>query len=213
MLFVLGATCMLSEEAVSENCRGARCFSDPGWSGPCVGAHCQGLTDAAAAASRRHFHTSAQPRPMQVYPSFQQDAHFSHYQGQGAPFAPYAPIQTQQAGTDGRRTNPRTITADVVHPACVGGTCPTADSRQQTSDDTSARGCKGIGCKLPGRMRHKPKPCDGDGCGGHAEEGDRGGTAPVYVRDRAAQFLEEFADFGSERGALIQLTCDMKPGQ
>lgn len=202
---------MLSEEAVSENCRGARCFSGPDWSGPCVGAHCQGLSEAAAAAaaSRQHFHNSAQPRPAQVYPSFQQDAHFGHYQGQSAPLAPYGVIQTQQAGMEGRRTNPRTITADVVHPACAGGTCAPADSR----DDTEARGCKGIGCKLPGRMRHKPKPCVGDGCGAHTEEGGRGAAAPVHVRDRAAQFLEEIADFGSERGAWIQLTCDMKPGE
>ncbi|TNM98020.1 hypothetical protein fugu_014266 [Takifugu bimaculatus] len=212
ILFLLGATFMLSEEAVSGNCRGARCFSDPDWSGPCVGAHCQGRTEAAAAASRLHFPNPAQPRPAQVYPSFQQDAHFGHYQGQSAPLAPYAVIQTQQAVMEGRRTNPRTITADVVHPACVGATCLPADSRQQTGDDTATRGCKGMGCKLPGRMRHKPKPCVGDGCGAHAEEGGRGAAAPVHVRDRAAQFLDEFADFGSERGAWIQLTCDMKPG-
>lgn len=212
-ILFLGATFMLSEEAVSENCRGTRCFSDPDWSGACVGAHCQGLTDAAAVASRRTFHNSAQPRPVQVYPSFQQDAHFSHYQGQSAPLAPYAVIQPQQAVMDGRRTNPKTITADVAHPGCAGETCPTADSRQQASDDTATRGCKGIGCKLPGRMRPKQKPCVGNGCGAHAEEAGRRGTAPVHVRDREAQFLSEFADFGSEPGAWIQMTCDMKPGQ
>lgn len=210
MLFLLGATFLLSEEVVSENCRGARCFPDPDWRGPCAGAHCQGLTDAA---SRRTFHSSAQPRPVQVYPSFQQDARFSHYQAHSAPLAPYGAVQTQQALLDGRRTNSKTITADVAPPACVGETCPTADSRQQTSDDTATRGCKGTGCRLPGRMRHKPKPCIGNGCGAHAEEVERGGSAPVHVRDRAAQFLSEFADFGSERGAWIQLTCDMKAGE
>lgn len=203
---------MLSEEAVSD-CRGPRCFSDPDWSGPCVGAHCEVLTEAAAAAPRLHFYNPAQPRPAQVYPAFQQDAHFGHYQGQSAPLAPYAVIQAQQAAMEGRRTNPRTITADVVHPECVGGTCPSADSRQQTSDDTATRGCKGSGCKMPGRMRPKPKPCVGGGCGAPSEEGGRGAAAPVHVRDRAEQFLEDFADFGSERGAWIQLTCDMKPGQ
>lgn len=204
ILFLLGATFMLSEEAASENCRGAGCFSDPDWSGPCVGAHCQGFKDAAAVASRRTFHNSAQPRPVQVYPSSpQQDSHFGYYQ---VPLAPYAVIQAQQAVMDGRRTNPKTITADVAHPACAGETCP-------TTDDTATRGCKGSDCKLPGRMRHKPKPCVGHGCGAHAEEVGRGGTAPVHLRDRAAQFLSEFADFGSERGAWIQLTCDMKPGQ
>ena len=42
-------------------------------------------------------------------------------------------------------------------------------------------------------------------------------SSPVRVTDRAAQFLGDFADLGSERGAAsplgIQLTCDMKPGQ
>lgn len=213
ILFLFCATFLLSEEAVPENCRGAHCFPDRDWSVPCVGAHCQGLTDAAAVASRRTFHSSAQPRPVQFYPSFQHDAHISRFQGQSAPLAPYAVIQTQQAVVDGRRTNPKTITADVAHPACAGGTCPTGDSRQQTSDDTATRGCKGIGCQLPARTRHKPKPCVGNGCDAHAEEVGRGGTAPVQVRDRAAQFLSEFADFGSERGAWIQLTCDMKPGE
>uniref|UniRef100_H3CR24 Si:ch211-252f13.5 n=1 Tax=Tetraodon nigroviridis TaxID=99883 RepID=H3CR24_TETNG len=200
ILFLLWATCMLSEEAVSETCRGTRCFPDPDWIGPCVGAHCQGLRDAA---SSRTFPNSAQPRPVRVYPSFQQDARFSPYQGQSAPLAPYAVVQAQQAVPDARRTNPKTLTADVAHP-CAGGTCPPADG-----DDTAARGCKGVGCKLPGRMRHKPKPCVGNGCGAHAEELGRGGAAPVHVRDTAAQFLSEF---GSETGAWIQLTCDMKAG-
>lgn len=208
VLVLLAATFLLGEGAVSETCRGARCFSDPDWRGPCVGAHCQGLTDAAAAASRRTFHSSAQPRAVQVYPSFQQDARFRHYQGQSAPLAPYGAIQARQALVDGRRTNPKTLTAEVAQPACVGETCPTA-----RDDAGDVKGCKGTGCKLPGRMRHKPKPCVGTGCGAHAEEVERGGSAPVHVRDRAAQFLSEFADFGTEDGAWIQLTCDMKAGE
>lgn len=210
VLFLLGATFLPSEEAASENCRGARCFLDPDRSGPCVGAHCRGLWDASGLASRRTFPNSAQPRAAQVYPTFQQDAHLGHYQGQSAPSAPYGAAQTQQAALDGRRTNPKSITADVAHPACAGETCPTADARHRTTDDAATRGCKGVGCQLPGRMRHKPKPCVGNGCGAHAEELGRGGAAPVHVRDRAAQFLNEF---GSEPGAWIQLTCDMKAGR
>ncbi|XP_037642167.1 uncharacterized protein si:ch211-252f13.5 [Sebastes umbrosus] len=225
IFFLLCVTCLLLSgvvESVSEVCRGARCFSSgQDWRGPCVGAHCQERTKETAAASRRQFHHSAQSRQAQVYPSYQQDAHFSHHQAQSAPLAPYTIIQpqhggfTQPDGTDGtRRTNPRTITAEVFHPGCAGGTCPTTGShhhhQRATSDDTAAqRDCKGIECKLPHRMRQKPsKPCVGDGCSMHA--GDD--SSPVHVTDRAAQFLDELPDFGSERGAWIQLTCDMKPG-
>uniref|UniRef100_A0A3Q1GPH9 Si:ch211-252f13.5 n=1 Tax=Acanthochromis polyacanthus TaxID=80966 RepID=A0A3Q1GPH9_9TELE len=104
---------------------------------------------------------------------------------------------------------PRTITAEVFHPGCAGGTCPTTVSHRPTSDDGAARECKGIGCKLPPLMRQKHKLCTGDGCSG-GDDG-RGHSSPVHVTDRAAQFLDELPDFGSERGAFIQLTCDMKP--
>uniref|UniRef100_A0A3B4WQV0 Si:ch211-252f13.5 n=1 Tax=Seriola lalandi dorsalis TaxID=1841481 RepID=A0A3B4WQV0_SERLL len=107
---------------------------------------------------------------------------------------------------------PRTITAEVFHPGCAGGTCPTTVSHRQTNEDGGAtRECKGIGCKLPLRMRQKPKPCVGDACGSHGGDEGRGNSSPVHVTDRAAQFLDELPDFGSERGAWIQLTCDMKP--
>lgn len=201
-----------------DNCRGSRCFSGQDWSRTCVGAHCQGRTEAAAsaAAPRRQFHHSAQSRQGHVYPAFQQDAQFGHHQ---APVPPYTIIQPQhggfahQASADGRRTNPRTITAEVFHPGCAGGTCPTTITRQPTGDDSATRECKGIGCKLPSRMRQKPKACVGDGCAAHGEDDRRGHASPVHVTDRAAQFLDELPDFGSERGAWIQLTCDMKPGR
>ncbi|KAM6920048.1 uncharacterized protein PEZ65_012099 isoform 2-T2 [Lycodopsis pacificus] len=203
-------------KSVSEMCRGTHCFSGQDWR-PCVGVHCQGRTEAAA--SRRHLHSSAHSRQGQAYPSYQQDAHFSHRQAQSAPLAPYTIIQPQQrdfaqpAGTDGtRRTNPRTITAEVFHPGCAGGTCPTTLAHRPTSDDSPTSECKGIGCKLPLRMRQKPKPCVGDGCGTHGGDDRRGHSSPVHVTDRAAQFLDELPDFGSEPGAWIQLTCDMKPG-
>uniref|UniRef100_A0A3P9BTP1 Si:ch211-252f13.5 n=1 Tax=Maylandia zebra TaxID=106582 RepID=A0A3P9BTP1_9CICH len=119
---------------------------------------------------------------------------------------------TQAAGTDGtRRTNPRTITAEVFHPGCAGGTCPTTVSHRPTSDDSATRECKGIGCKLPSRMRQRNgKLCVGDGCSTQGDDG-RGSASPVHVTDRAAQFLDELPDLGSQRGAWIQLTCDMKP--
>lgn len=216
-VFLLYVVSILSDaESVSENCRGTRCFSGQDWSRPCVGTHCQGRTEAAA--SRRQFQHPAQSRQAPAYPSYQQDAHLSLHQAHSAPIAPYTIIQpqpggfTQQADTDGRRTNPRTITAEVFHPGCAGGTCPTTMSRH-TSDDSTTRECKGIGCKLPVRMRQKPKPCVGDGCVAHGGDDGRGNSSPVHVTDRAAQFLDELPDIGSERGAWIQLTCDMKPGQ
>lgn len=200
--FILSA-----RESVSEICRGPRCFPGQDWSRPCVGAHCQGRTERAT-ASRRQFHHSAQSGQGQVHQSYQQDGRFIQ-QAHSAPLAPYTIIQpqqgsfTQQSGADGtRRTNPRTITAEVFHPGCAGGTCPTTVSHRPTNDDSAPRECKGIGCKLPLRMRQKA----------HGGDDGKGNSSPVHVTDRAAQFLDEFPDFGSERGAWIQLTCDMKPG-
>ncbi|XP_058500958.1 uncharacterized protein si:ch211-252f13.5 [Solea solea] len=217
-LFLFCLTSILGTGTVSEICRGTHCFSGQDWSRPCVGAHCQlGRTDPAAQA-RRKIHHSAQSAQGQVYPSYQRDAHYIHHQAQSAPLAPYIihPPQTdfaQQAGADGtRRTNPRTITAEVFHPGCAGGSCPTTVSHRQTNDDSATRECKGIGCKLPLRMRQTPsKPCVGNGCGSYGDDG-RESSSPVHVTDRAAQFLDELPDFGSERGAWIQLACDVKPG-
>lgn len=159
-----------------------------------MGTHCQGHVDA-----RRQLHHSAQNRQGSVYPvAYQQDAYNLHQ--------PYS-LHQPQAGYDGtRRTNPRTITAEVFHPGCTGGICPTSGSQRPTGEDSSTRDCKGIGCKLPHLMRQKPKVCVGEGCSAHGEE-----ASPVRITDRAAQFLDELPDFGAERGAWIQLSCDMKP--
>uniref|UniRef100_A0AAV2JUS7 TNFR-Cys domain-containing protein n=1 Tax=Knipowitschia caucasica TaxID=637954 RepID=A0AAV2JUS7_KNICA len=162
-------------------CRGPRCSPAPDWS--------RSFVD-----TRRQHQTSAHSRQGPVYPAgFQQDYN-----------QPYA-LHHAPGGFDGtRRTNPRTITAEVFHPGCSGGICPTSVSQGSTGD--AARECKGIGCKLPQLMRQKPKVCVGESCGAHAEE-----VPPVRLTDRAAQFLDEFPDFGAERGAWIQLNCDIKP--
>lgn len=208
-------TSLRGSESASEICRGTHCFSGQDWSRRCVGAQCPGRTDATA--SRRQFHHSAPSRQAQIHPGYQQDGQSSHHRAQSAPYVPYTIIQPQRGFAhmpDGtRRTNPRTITAEVFHPGCAGGTCPTGVSHRTTDDDGSTRECKGIECKLPHRMRHTPKSCVGESCGG---DDGRGVSSPVHVTDRAAQFLEDFSDFGAERGASslgIQLTCDMKPGQ
>ncbi|XP_029971014.1 uncharacterized protein LOC115405549 [Salarias fasciatus] len=217
-IVLLFSSSVLCINGASEVCRGPRCFTGQDWSRPCVGAHCPVRADTSA--PRRQFHHSAASRqgPVPVHPGFQRDGHYSQHQAGSAPLAPYTILQPQPGGfthavsSDGaRRTNPRTITAEVFHPGCAGGTCPTTVS-QRTAEDGAARDCKGFGCKLPPRMRQKHTSCVGDACGAHAGDDGRLGSSPVHVTDRAAQFLDELPDFGSERGAFIQLTCDMKPG-
>ncbi|KAF6720312.1 Fibrillin-1 [Oryzias melastigma] len=213
MLSVINLLCT---GIVSEICRGPRCFNGQDWSRSCVGAQCRERTEPSS--SQRQPHHSPQFKTGQVYPSYQQDPHSSQHQSQSAPLAPYTIIQPQpqpqRAGfTQPRRTNPRTITAEVFHPGCSGGTCPTTVvHRPVNNDHTAARECKGIGCKLPSRMRQKQKPCVGEECGTQVGGEGRGSSSPVHVTDRAAQFLDELQDFGSDNGAFIQLTCDMKPG-
>uniref|UniRef100_A0A3P9N223 Si:ch211-252f13.5 n=1 Tax=Poecilia reticulata TaxID=8081 RepID=A0A3P9N223_POERE len=107
------------------------------------------------------------------------------------------------------RTNPRTITAEVFHPGCSGGSCPTTVSHRGTNDDKGE--CKGIGCRLTPRVSQKQQPCVGSGCRTHAGDDGRRDSSPVQATDRAAQFLGELPDFGLDRGAWIQLACDMKP--
>lgn len=210
--FLLCAISGLITGSGSEVCRGLSCYSAQDWSRACVGAHCQGRTDTPALRRQQHVH----PRTGPVYPSSQQDARLNQRPAQSTPLAPYTIIQPHQqhAGSDGsRRTNPRTLTAEVFHPRCAGGTCPSAVSQRPTSDESAARECKGIGCKLPPRMRQKQKPCIGEGCSAHAGDEARGGSSPALVTDRAAQYLDELPDFGLERGPWIQLACDIKPGQ
>ncbi|XP_069504249.1 uncharacterized protein [Ambystoma mexicanum] len=95
--------------------------------------------------------------------------------------------------------------------ACVGGDCPVRPSSNATHE------CKGIECRLPFRIRLKPRPrlaaCVGEGCPAV--------DAPSMVRvaDRAAQFIGDVTDFAypaSELGGAplgVQLTCDIKPGE
>lgn len=219
VLFLLCVASLISTTySVAEICRGTHCFTAEEWSRACVGAHCPGRADTAL--SRRQSHPSVHAR--QFYPVYQQDAQASHHKDQSAPPVPYTIIQPQRGGAvpvaagtdDTRRPNPRTLTAEVYHPGCAGGNCQTVSSSRPTSNDGATRECKGIECKLPLRMRPKSQPCVGDSCGTSGGEDGKGN--PVHVTDRAAQFLGEFPDFGSERGTSplgIQLTCDIKPGQ
>ncbi|XP_049603032.1 uncharacterized protein [Syngnathus scovelli] len=175
----------------SQMCQGPGCLSNQDWS------PAQGPTDAQV--SRRQLLLSTLPRQGEAYN--QRDARYVHHRTDDTRHQGFE----QQSGTDAtRRTNPRTITAEVYHPGCAGGTCPTTVNRQATSADT--RECKGNTCKLDLQMRHKANACVG--CNTQKEEDARGNSSPLHVRDRAAQFTEE----RSEGDAWIQLTCDIKSG-
>ncbi|XP_012723784.2 uncharacterized protein si:ch211-252f13.5 [Fundulus heteroclitus] len=214
--FVLLSICALCPGSGSEACRGTRCFPGQDWSRPCVGAHCQGRTEASAPRARLQH--SAQPRTGQVYPSYQQDGHLRQHQAQSTPISSYGNVQSQHGGvgTDGiRRTNPRTITAEVFHPGCVGGSCSATVSHRPTNDDSASPECKGTGCRLsPGvsQQQQQQQPCVGESCRAQAGDNGRRKSSPVRLMDRAAQFLGELPDFGLDRGAWIQLACDVKPG-
>lgn len=86
--------------------------------------------------------------------------------------------------------------------ACPGGACATNGTR---------RDCQGLECRLPPRLRPRPR---GPGCAAPGE----GCPEPALLRaaERAAQFAgDDFAYAGPELGggALgVQLTCDVKPG-
>ncbi|XP_057713895.1 uncharacterized protein LOC130930155 [Corythoichthys intestinalis] len=197
-MFLLILTFLLSRsESAPEMCRGPRCLSDQYWSAT------QGRADTRVTASRRQPHLSTQAKQGHAYLSnHHQDAHYVHHPTKTNIHAQHRDF-VQQTGTEGvRRTNPRTITAEVFHPGCAGGICPTTVNHPLTPDNRDvSRECKGSMCNLD---FHKPKPCVG--CNVQKGDNPRPNPSPVHVRDKAAQFMEQ----RSER--WIELTCDMKSG-
>ncbi|KAK7118091.1 hypothetical protein R3I94_021814 [Phoxinus phoxinus] len=118
-----------------------------------------------------------------------------------------------QRGRSGDQTREtvQTRVAGVFDPVCAD--CVTPQGPDHVANDTGE--CKGIECRLPLRIRQKPRsrPCAGDGCVPEPSQ-----PTLIHVADRAAQFLGEFPDIGypaSEVGAPlgVQLTCDIKPGE
>uniref|UniRef100_A0A3Q3B7L7 NELL (neural EGFL like) family member 3 n=1 Tax=Kryptolebias marmoratus TaxID=37003 RepID=A0A3Q3B7L7_KRYMA len=79
------------------------------------------------------------------------------------------------------------------------------------------RDCRGIECRLPPRIRPQTRgrSCAGEGCPTVPSAAAQ--LSPVYLSDRAAQFLGDVPEFGhasSELGGTplgVQLTCDIKP--
>ncbi|XP_061549790.1 uncharacterized protein si:ch211-252f13.5 [Phycodurus eques] len=195
-MFLLGLTFLPSRsEGASEMCRAPRCLPRRGRSAA------RGPTDARAPASGGQLRLSTQSGRGRAYPGYRrQDARYGLHQTDADVHRPHGGF-ARPTGTDAtRRTDPRTVPAEVFHPGCAGGTCPTARRA------TASRQCEGNECNLDLRTRQKPKPCVG--CNTHKGEDGRRTSSPLHVRDGATQFTEERA----EGGALIQLTCDTKSG-
>lgn len=168
---------------------------DPGDARPCSGSHCPG---------GRSPRPPRQSNPTTQSRAINQHSHSSSHSEQ------HGVLSSHRGRSGETRENLQTRVAGVVGSVCADCVSP---QRQQVINDT--RDCKGIECRLPPRVRPKPRsrPCPGDGC-------VPGTSQPplVHVADRAAQFLGEFPDIGypaSEFGAPlgVQLTCDIKPGE
>lgn len=161
---------------------------DTGDARPCSGSLCPAGRSSRPA---RQYNPTTQSRSINQY-----HPHSSSHSEQKAPLSSHRGRSGEQT-----RENIQTRVAGVVGSVCAD--CVTTQ-RQQVINDT--RDCKGIECRLPLRVRPKPRVS--------------GTSQPplVHVADRAAQFLGEFSDIGypaSEFGAPlgVQLTCDIKPGE
>ncbi|KAM6450456.1 uncharacterized protein PHA67_017521 isoform 1-T2 [Liasis olivaceus] len=118
--------------------------------------------------------------------------------------------QPQQSSTESS-VGLLALTSRGAEEMCSGGRDCTSRAPNGTMQD-----CRGIECRLPLRIRQKPRPASqatlcppnqGEGC-----------LEPALVREteKAAQFIgEELAYTASELGGAalgVQLTCDVKPG-
>lgn len=170
---------------------------DSGDTRPCSGSHCPG---------------GRSPRPPRQHnPTTQSRSINQHHAPFSFPSEHHATFLSQRGRSgDQTRETVQTRVAGVFDPVCAD--CVTPHGPDHVINDT--RECKGIECRLPLRIRQKPRsrPCAGDGCVPEPSQ-----PPLIHVADRAAQFLGEFPDIGypaSEVGAPlgVQLTCDIKPG-
>lgn len=154
----------------------------------CQGPRCLGK---ASRASRAFLHTSAsvrgQPHSKQLLPSLQQQQ-----QALAGSSLQHTAVATRDAGE-----------------SCSG--CTTS------APNGTIRDCKGIECRLPLRIRQKPRPVvQTIPCPLNQEE-DCSKPTLVRVTERAAQFIgEDLAYTASDLGGAalgVQLTCDVKPGK
>ncbi|XP_029444529.1 uncharacterized protein LOC115084169 [Rhinatrema bivittatum] len=96
--------------------------------------------------------------------------------------------------------------------ACPGGDCPVTAA----AHPNGTQECKGLQCRLPLRIRARPRPREPcatrEGCS--SADSQQEGPSPVRLSERAAQFLGELPDFAYPPSELgVQLTCDIKPGE
>lgn len=197
----------VSLQAVAEICRGTHCYgAETGDPRPCTGAHCPG---SRSSRPPRQFNPTTQGRA----------AHFLPGQHHAHPGSPRAASEVHQAAPPPRVRHGDRIRASEVSPAgCTDAECSALVKQFQPTNDT--RDCKGIECRLPLRIRPKPrvKACVGEGCLAASEE-SVSQLPPVHLSDRAAQFLGDFPDLGYPSPELggaplgVQLTCDIKPGE
>lgn len=194
-LWCLLYTCV-SVRSVSELCKGSRCLESAD-TRPCSGSHCD--SSRSSRPTRQHnpiTHSRSAP---------------THQHGVSHLSSPDV-LESHTASHSHTHARERMRIAEVAGHTCTGADCITTKRPPQAINDT--RECRGLECRLPLRIRTKPRarPCPPDGCRPGSDD------APVHVPDRAAQFLGEFPDIGypsSELGGAplgVQLTCDIKPG-
>lgn len=207
----------VAAQAIAEVCRGTRCYgAETGDPRPCTGAHCPGSRSSRA---QRQFHPAAQEKTAHAFPGPQHLVYLGSPRA-ASDFHPAAQTpRGRNGGADARGGEPQ------VPPArCADGDCGASARSAQLGNDT--RDCRGIECRLPPRIRPKPrvKSCVGEECLTASAESvssaaaTSGHFSPVHLSDRAAQFLGDFPELGypsPELGSAplgVQLTCDIKPG-
>lgn len=201
--------------AVAEICQGTHCPGpETGVPRPCSGAHCP-----TARSQRLSRQLNMQVRTLQAGSHHQSTSHIS------ASTSSVSDPVTAQQPQRGRIANEnaggaQSVESPALASGCTGLGCHAQNPNAPLANNT--KDCKGIECKLPLRIRFKPRPrqCAGDGCA--PDEGVAAAASHptlVHISDRAAQFLGEVPDFGtpvSDQGNAplgVQLTCDIKPGE
>nr|XP_046227947.1 uncharacterized protein nell3 [Scatophagus argus]XP_046227948.1 uncharacterized protein nell3 [Scatophagus argus] len=202
----------VSLQAVAEVCRGTHCYgAETGDPRPCSGAHCPG---SRSSRPPRQFNPATQGRAAQIAAS----QHHAYPSSPRAASEAYPAVQPLR-GRHGDSSGGTRIRAHEILPAgCTDVDCLALVKQFQPTNDT--RDCRGIECRLPLKIRPRPrvKSCVGEGCLAGSEE-SASQLPPVHLSDRAAQFLGDFPELGypsSELGGAplgVQLTCDIKPGE